>query len=232
MVIFKCYIITYSESMIYYLSYVNIYFIFCGENIPLSLLVGYVKSTLMHRFFYFTLLCSIFFSATSLSAATYDDDVLDMFSKIAPRLILMSSQKDRLKEKIEICILHDKIDEAVKTSLMGRIQSSYPNGIKNYPIKLIDGDYTHIDLCKNSHLLFMLNTNEENIKYSLKYAAAHSSLTMSYDPSLLTYGVNASLFLGRKVTPYLNLDSTQKNKIEFDNLLIRISKIYLNEGEK
>ena len=191
-----------------------------------------VKSTLMHNSFYSTLLCTIFIASTSLNAAIYDGDVLDIFAKIAPRLVLMSSQKDRLKENIEICVLHDKIDETAKTSFIGRIESSYPHGIKNYPIKLIDGDYTHIDLCKNSHLLFMLSTNENNIKNSLKYAAVHSSLTMSYDPGLLTYGVNASLFLGRKVTPYLNLDSTQKNKIEFDNLLIRISKIYLNEGEK
>jgi hypothetical protein len=184
-----------------------------------------VKSTLI-------LICSIFISSTSLSAAVYDDDVLDIFSKIAPRLILMSTQKNQIKENIEICVLHDKIDEAVKTSFIERIQNSYPNGIKNHPIKLTDGDYANINLCKNSHLVFMLNTNEEHIHNALKYAAEHSSLSMSYDPKYLTYGVNASLFLGRKVTPYLNLDSTQKNQIEFDNLLIRISKIYLNESEQ
>lgn len=191
-----------------------------------------VKSTLMHKFFYSTLLCTLFIASTSLNAAVYDGDVLDIFAKIAPRLVLMSSQKERLKENIEICVLHDKIDEAVKTSFIGRIENSYPHGIKNYPIKVIDGSYANINLCKNSLLLFMLNTNDENIKNTLKYAVEHSSLTMSYDPNMLTYGVNTSLFLGRKVTPYLNLDSAQKNKIEFDNILIRISKIYLNEGEK
>jgi hypothetical protein len=55
---------------------------------------------------------------------------------------------------------------------------------------------------------------------------------MSYDPKYLEKGVNASLFLGRKVTPYVNMNALRKNGIELDNVLVRISKIYSNEDGK
>lgn len=55
---------------------------------------------------------------------------------------------------------------------------------------------------------------------------------MAYDAKYLEQGVHASLFLGRKVTPYINLNGMRKNEIELDNTLVRISKIYSNEDVK
>ena len=68
----------------------------------------------------------IFISSTSLNATVYDQDILDIFSKLTPRLILMSSQKNHLKDKIEICILHDAIDEPISISFMDKLHNSYP----------------------------------------------------------------------------------------------------------
>lgn len=174
----------------------------------------------------------IFIYSTTINASVYDDDVLDIFSKVSPRLILMSSQKNRLKDNIQICVLRDSMDEPVAKSFIDKLKNSYPNGIKNYPLKLINSSYSNIEECQNSHLLFVLDTSEKNIEKVLKYSAEHRLLTMSYDAKYLENGVNASLFLGRKVTPYLNLTATRKNQIELDNLLIQISKIYPSKDEK
>ncbi|WP_298692349.1 hypothetical protein, partial [uncultured Sulfuricurvum sp.] len=54
--------------------------------------------------------------ASSLNASGYDDDVLEIFSKMLPRFVLMSNQKNLLKERLEICILNDKIELLHKTS--------------------------------------------------------------------------------------------------------------------
>ena len=91
----------------------------------------------------------------ALFASSYDDDTLEIFSKIIPRFILMSSQKTTIQNKIEICILHDKLDERSASSLVDRIQNNYPNGIKNYKLKLINSDYADIELCRKSQLAFL-----------------------------------------------------------------------------
>lgn len=181
----------------------------------------------------FTKLFALFYITTAtIHASVYDDETFTIFAKILPRMVLMSSPKERIKENIELCIINDKVDERTAIQLIDKINDAYPNGVANHPIKLTNSTYSSIEKCQNSQLIFLLNTNEKNIENTLKYAYTHKTLTMSYDPKYLDNGVQTSLFLGRKVTPYLNINALRKNGIEVDNLLIRISKIYLNEGEK
>lgn len=183
--------------------------------------------SLFTRFFTITL----FYSAV-LCASVYDDETLTLFSKIMPRMVIMSSQKERIKENIELCIVNDKIDERIALSLMDKLHNTYPNGINKNLLRLTNTTYSTIERCQNSQLVFLLSSNEQNIKKALQYTQKHTVISMSYDPLYLAYGVETSLFLGRKVTPYLNINELHKNGIEVDNLLIRISKIYLTEGEK
>lgn len=184
---------------------------------------------MIHNFFFLLFSFSMLFNAAPLNASAYDNDVLDIFSKLMPRFILMSSSKNGLQDKIEICVLHDKIDERAALSLIDKIDSNYPSGIKNYKIKVLNSNYSHIDVCQNSQLTFMFDSGDKNIDKAVKYSNEHTIFTMSYDPKYLEKGVNASLFLGRKVTPYVNMNALRKSGIELDNVLIRISKIYLNE---
>ena len=183
--------------------------------------------SLFTRLFTIILLCS-----TALSASVYDDETLTLFSKIMPRMVIMSSQKERIKEKIELCIVNDKIDEHIALSLMDKLHNAYPNGINKNLLRLTNTTYSTIERCQKSQLVFLLSSNEENIQKALQYTQKHTAISMSYDPVYLANGVETSLFLGRKVTPYLNINKLHKNGIEIDNLLIRISKIYLTEGEK
>lgn len=144
----------------------------------------------------------------------------------------MSSQKEEIKENIELCILHDKIDERIALSLMDKLYDSYPKGINKHLLKLTNTTYSTIEKCQSSQLIFLLSSNEKNIDKAVQYTHKHRAISMSYDPLYLEHGVQVSLFLGRKVTPYLNINELRKNGIDMDNLLIRISKIYLSEGEK
>ena len=169
---------------------------------------------------------------TTLNACVYDDEALTLYSKIIPRMVLMSSQKERIKENIELCIVNDKIDERTALSLMDKLHDAYPSGINNHPLKLINTTYATIEKCQNVQLIFLLSSSDKNIEKALHYTQEHTAMSMSYDPQYLANGVEASLFFGRKVTPYLNLNALRKNRIVIDNLLIRISKIYLDEGEK
>lgn len=169
--------------------------------------------------------------STFLDASAYDDDVLNIFSKIAPRFIIMSSQKDKIKNEIEICVLHDKIDERVALAFIDKINTNYPNGIKNYPIKFINSSYSNIGECKTAQLAFIFNSDINNIKDTVLYLNRQNILSMSYEEELLDYGVQISLFIGRKVLPYINIKAVTDNKIELDNILLRVSKIY-KESQK
>ncbi|WP_324791434.1 hypothetical protein [Sulfuricurvum sp.] len=174
----------------------------------------------------------ILFNPVALSASSYDDDTLDIFSKIIPRFILMSSQKNSIQSKMEICILYDKLDERTASSLSDKIQNNYPNGIKNYKFKLIKSDYSDIDSCRKSQLAFLFNTDEKNMDSSIRMLNKNSVFTMSYDAKYLASGVEATLFLGRKVVPYMNMSALRQNGIEMDNTLVQISKIYLQGDGK
>jgi len=165
-------------------------------------------------------------NVSALHALSYDDDILNIYSKILPRFIIMSSIKEKIKDNVEICILYDDIDALVALSLVDKVKSNYPKGIKKHKINLLTTTYSNITKCENAQLVFMFNSNEKNINNAVVFSNKQSTLTMSYDAALLENGVEISLFIGRKVLPYINMGAIINNKIELDNLLLRISKIY------
>ena len=172
---------------------------------------------------------SLIFNTSILNASVYDEDILNIFSKVLPRLVLMSSQTNDIKDEINICLLRDDIDERTATSLIEKTNKYYPNGIKNYQINFIKTNYSNINQCINTAASFLLNSNDPNIKHALEFSHAHKILTISYDSKLLKDGVDISMFLGRKVTPYINAKSIRNKDIELNNTLLRISKIYNSE---
>lgn len=175
------------------------------------------------------LTATLLFNTSFVHASLYDDDVLDIFSKILPRIILMSSQKSKIQDDIHVCILHDDVDSDVVLRFIDKIDDNYPQGIKNHPIDIVNSDYTDLNLCQDTQLTFLFNSSAENIDKSIVFLNEHSILTLAYDQKLLRNGVNVSLFLGRKVVPYINMKSFENNGIRLDNILLRVSKIYVED---
>jgi len=166
-----------------------------------------------------------------LSASTYDDDILNIFSKMVPRFIVMSSQKDKIENDLEICVLSDKIDERAALSLINKINSNYPKGLQNFKIKLINSSYSEPETCKNSQLAFMFNSDDKNIEKAIFLLNKENILSMSYDITLLEKGADISLFIGRNVLPYINIKNITNKKITLDNILLRVSKIYMETNK-
>jgi len=166
-----------------------------------------------------------------LNAGNYNEDVLTIYSKMIPRFVVMSSQKEKIKTDIEICILRDKLDEVDAHLLIEKIESNYPSGLLNHPIKLIQTNYTNIQKCKSSQLAFMFNADDNHLHHAISFLQKHRILSLSYDMALLEKGADASLFIGRNVMPYRNIKATSSTNIFFDTLLLRVSKIY-KEDEK
>lgn len=168
---------------------------------------------------------------TLMNAINYNEDILNIYAKMVPRFVIMSSQKNKIKDKIEICILHEQLDERVANLLNNNIKRNYPDGLLNNPLHITQSYYRNLQSCKESEIVFMFNTNKTDIDKTVKFLQENKILSMSYDISLLEKGADISLFIGRKVVPYINMKSASQKKIIFDNLLIRVSKIYM-EGVK
>ena len=75
----------------------------------------------------------------------------------------------------------------------------------------------------------MLDSDDERVKKALLFFRKNEVMTMAYDISFLAKGADVSLFMGRTVTPYLNMKSLSDKKILLDNLLLRVSKIYVKD---
>lgn len=166
-----------------------------------------------------------------LNAANYDEDILNIYSKMLPRFIVMSSQKEKIHDDMKICILYNKLDVRIAHSLSSKIHTNYPQGLLNHPIKIVHSNYANLTSCQNTHLAFLLNSDNKSIKQALLFLQQNQILSMSYDVTLLEQGVDISLFLGRKVVPYLNMETIGNKKILLDNLLLRVSKIYVKSEQ-
>jgi len=170
--------------------------------------------------------------AKTLLAASYDDTIISMYAKLSPRIVLMSSEKDTIEDKsIDICLLYQSIDEQAATTLQRKINDNYKNGIKEYEINAKKVLYTKLDECAKSKILFLFASESLQLQKSIEFSREKKILTISYDSKNLEQGADISLFIGRKVLPYININSIKNKGIDIDNLLLRISKIYIKERE-
>ncbi|MCK9373028.1 MAG: hypothetical protein M0P91_07505 [Sulfuricurvum sp.] len=180
---------------------------------------------MIQRFVFFAFITiSLLFNASY--GSSYDENTLEIFSKIIPRFVLMSSQKNSIQHQLNICIVHEKLDERDAYALIQKIRKNYPSGIKNYPIELLMSEYNNIEVCRKSQIAFMFDTDLRTITATVHYLNKNGIFSVSYNPNYLEYGVDSSLFLGRQVTPYFNIGALQQSRIELDNALVQISKIY------
>lgn len=168
----------------------------------------------------------ILFSAQPLTASSYDDAALEIIAKILPRLVLMSSQKNTIEKQMEICVLHNQSDESDAMTLIQKVRNNYPNGIKNYPLTFNRHEFSDAAKCHKSQIAFMFDADEQTVIRALKVINRNRIFTMAYNPVYLGNGVQASLFFGRKVIPYINFDAMQQSGIVLDNNLVQVSKIY------
>ncbi|MBN2895423.1 MAG: hypothetical protein JXK05_05980 [Campylobacterales bacterium] len=163
--------------------------------------------------------------AMTLQAVQYDENVLQIFSKIAPRLVLLSSKKSEVTEQIDLCVVHEKADAYVAERFGRMIKDNASGGTIDTLIRSVEIEEVH--LCAPSQLLFFFNTSAANIQNALDQLSKSAPITVAYDSKLLGFGIDVSLFFGRSVTPYIDIARLKKKQITFDEVMLRVSKIYV-----
>lgn len=177
------------------------------------------------------LLLTFLGSFPAVHAAGYDADLLKIYAKILPRLVIMSSQKERIRDNtIVLCLLYDKIDAAAADRLSELLGSGASERASGYRFRLIQKPFFEAAACRESQLVFLFNSDGTAVTNALAAVNAFPVITAAYDRSLLDRGADVSLYVGRNVVPYLNIETLKRKGIVFDPLLFRVSKIHKGKG--
>jgi len=161
-------------------------------------------------------------------AVSYDESILQIYSKIIPRLVIMSNVPAEPKKSVSVCTIHNKDDAASAERFSQMIQKNATGG--SVTLRIRHRTYEHAAECFDSQLLFLLNGSETQFSRLQKELGTKPIITVAYDPRMLEAGADISLYMGRSVMPYLNLGALRNKGIRFESVLLRVSKVY--EGKQ
>ncbi len=178
----------------------------------------------MYRFI-LSFIFSLFF-LSNLYGAAYDEKILNLHSKVFPKIILTDKKLNEklLDEHIIISILYEKVDKDKALELKKAIKKNYPtlNG-KNMLVEL--RTYSNLDKNLSATAYYMLRSDKEEILKASSLINKVNRISFSYDNKYLDYGVVMSLHIGKKVSPFINIKALKKSKIELNNNIFKVAKI-------
>lgn len=161
-----------------------------------------------------------------LEAKYYDTDILTIFSKILPRIVTMSDLDPAKGNPVTICIVHEDMDGAAARRFEALLKQNNTGRDEAHVLQTVSTDFTRLSKCKKSQLIFMFDTQPENLPRIRQTARKQRVILASYHADILPKGSDLSLYIGRSVMPYLNLRTLEEKNINIDPLLLRVSKIY------
>lgn len=166
-------------------------------------------------------------------AYTYHTELLKIYSKIAPRIMLLVDDKERSAEEgYALCILYEPGDEMHAMKLKRMMEEAYPNGLKGRKFNIKSATFGNCCECGDADLFMLFDTQPERIRSIVEKANRNGIATMAYSNRFLREGVMLSLELGTTVRPYLNLQTAKDAGIPVNEVLLRISKIYQKGAEE
>jgi len=173
----------------------------------------------MHKIFYI-----LYFASVELLASGYSNTIIDIESKLFPKIALLEKQiKENTSKYLTILIISNETDYYIAQEFKERLLFYYPKEIsgKKLTISIMNSDkITH----KKSDIIIVLNHTPNTIKKIALWANTHKILSFSYDTYALEYGIVASIHIGRSIKPYFNSNSIKKYGFIFDSYLLNLSK--------
>jgi hypothetical protein len=174
-----------------------------------------------------TILLALFFTCNMLYAYTYDQKILQIHAKIAPRILYMNeSKKPNASQILSLVIVYESGDVKAAKELSNYINASYPNGLGDKTIKIETVSYASFKSAPENSLIFLLDAPDDKVTKIVNYAQKNRLMSMSYQADYLDKNVLISLYIGKTLKPYLNIEVAKKSGIVFSSTLMSVSKIY------
>lgn len=163
-----------------------------------------------------------------LSGNDYDNDLMTIFSKLLPRIVLMSSLKPDNDMPVSICLVHDAMQSALADGFEEMLARH--NAVQG--VKVSHADFNNLSGCRSPQLLFVFEASATDFARTVNTITAKNVMVAAYNPHRLIQGADITLFVGRSVVPYINLQGLLKKNIRLKPLLLRVSKIYDHRGDR
>jgi hypothetical protein len=175
----------------------------------------------------FKVLLSLFFITTIFANGIYNSNLLDIQSKVFPRIIISdkSVEKKTLEKKIIFVILYEEIDFNMALILKDKIERNYKS------LKDIDFlvELKEIDKFDKKEPLstayYFLLADKNKIHLISDFLIKNNRLTFSYDDTYLELGIIFSLKINSQIDLFLNLQELKNSKIELENSIFNAVKI-------
>jgi len=173
----------------------------------------------MYKIFHVLSLLSV-----QLLASHYSNTIIDIESKLFPKIALLEKQIKEDKSKyITIFILSNETDYYIAQEFKEKLLFYYPNKISGKQLTVFIGTLNKIR-SKKPDAIIVLNHTPNKLKKIALWANTHKILSFSYDTYALEYGIVASIHIGRSIKPYFNSNSIKKYGFIFDSYLLNLSK--------
>jgi len=174
-----------------------------------------------------TTLLLLIVTCNMLYGYMYDQKLLQIHAKIAPRILYMIAAKNPLPAtRLSIAIVYEEGDAKAARELCRYIDRAYPEGMGDKTLNIEMISYASFEKVPENTLIFLLDASDSKIARVLAYAKKHRLITMSYHERYLEKGVLISLHIGKTLKPYLNILAAKESDIVFSSTLILVSKIY------
>ena len=170
------------------------------------------------------LLLLYFLVVSSLSALEYDATILELEAKIFPKMLLFSDSLDKKSQKLSIYIIAQEIDVKNAEYLQDLIHTYYPEKISGKKIEVSIKEFQ--EFSKKPDAIIVLDCDEERLHKIANWANKNGVISLAYDPYYMSYGILASLYIGKSVKPYLNSVTMKKYNFSFNPYLLKLSKFY------
>ena len=173
----------------------------------------------MYKIFYILSLLSV-----QLLASHYSNTIIDIESKLFPKIALLEEQIKQDKSKyLTIIIVANETDDYIAQEFKEKLLFYYPNEISGKKLTISIRNLNKIRNKKPDAIIVLNHTPKELKKIAL-WANTHRILSFSYDTYALEYGIVASIHIGRSIKPYFNSNPIKKYGFIFDSYLLNLSK--------
>lgn len=164
----------------------------------------------------------------------YEPVLLRTEAKLAPRILLMTQGVSyAAPNRFTVCIVSENGDSAAE-QFRNYLMGYYPSGWKYHTMQIVMSDFESVpEQCAQSELLYILHSSEDNVRETARYASKNRKVSMSYSDTYLRLGVLVSLYIGKDIRPYLNINQAKASNFHFDDDLKRVSKFwFVKPGEQ
>lgn len=171
----------------------------------------------------------VFALFVTLSAQSYNENILKIEANIIPRIVLMDYKfTDKLHDKhIRVLLLHNGMDAISALKMQNIMEEKYPDGIKGYALDIRLQTYdAFLAHPQPATVYYLMDTHTSTIKDVVAIARKQGVLTFSHDTKNLALGANVSLKIDKKIIPYINVTSLKESGISLRPALLSISEIY------